>query len=93
MTQRIRGRTRQEIRRQVLERQPLCVLCLEKKPQVIRLAVEVDHVVAIKNGGEDSLDPFVNRQGLCVECHEEKTRKDLGYREVTKFGPDGWPVA
>jgi 5-methylcytosine-specific restriction protein A len=72
-----------------LRANPLCVMCLPKG--IVRTATEVDHIVPICKGGADTLDPFENRQGLCSECHEDKTRIDLGQQQKTRIGPDGWP--
>ena len=72
---RIRGRKRQEIRTAHFRERPLCVAC--EKLGIVSLAVELDHVVALVNGGVESHDPFVNRQGLCVDHHRIKSREDL----------------
>ena len=84
---RIRGRRLQVIRKHVLTASPLCVMC--KANGRVTLATEVDHIVALVNGGEDNHE---NRQALCSECHAEKTRRDLGQRERPQIGLDGWPV-
>ncbi|WP_062228787.1 HNH endonuclease [Aureimonas frigidaquae] len=49
-----------------------------------------DHNVALANGGTDDDS---NVQCLCNECHDVKTRADLGYcdRRPT-IGVDGWPI-
>ena len=83
-TQRIRGRRLQHIRKQYFSQDPLCVLCKAKGR--IRLATALDHIQALTNGGTDTPD---NRQGLCSECHEDKTRQDLGQRERVKFDDQG----
>ena len=88
MTKRITGRQLQRIRKQVFGEQPICVACKAKGK--VTPAVEVDHIVALVNGGEDNHE---NRQALCSECHAEKTRRDLGQRERPPIGLDGWPVA
>lgn len=75
MTDRLRGRALQERRARVLSARPLCVDC-EARGRV-RPATEVDHVVALVNGGTDTED---NLQGLCAECHAAKTARDLGHR-------------
>lgn len=85
---RIRGRKLQAIRANHFASNPLCVHC-EAKGR-IRLATELDHTVALANGGKD--EPG-NRQGLCAECHEAKTRLDLGYRIREAIGPDGEPIS
>ena len=87
MTKRITGRRLQRIRKQVLGEQPLCVACKAKGR--VTVATQVDHIVALVNGGEDDHD---NRQALCEECHKAKTRRDLGQRERPRIGLDGWPV-
>jgi 5-methylcytosine-specific restriction protein A len=90
VTDRIRGRRLQAIRAAHFARFPLCVHC-EAKGRT-RLATELDHIKAVINGGEDSRDPFVNRQGLCDECHDTKTIADLGLRPKQAFGADGEPL-
>lgn len=75
---RIGGRKRMSIRAAHFRANPLCVMCLSKTPPRITLAEELDHIIAITNGGVDSLDPFENRQGLCIDCHRAKTLVDLG---------------
>lgn len=71
---RIRGSQLQRIRREHFQRHPLCVHCDRKG--IVRAATELDHVIALENGGIDSPDPFVNRQGLCADCHAKKTERD-----------------
>lgn len=88
MIKRITGRRLQRIRKQVFGEQPICVACKAKGR--VTVATQVDHIVALVNGGEDDHD---NRQALCEECHEAKTRRDLGQRERPRIGLDGWPVA
>ena len=70
---RIRGRELQRIRAEHFRAHPLCVHCLAKTPPRISVATDLDHTVALENGGTDTPD---NRQGLCAECHETKTIKD-----------------
>ena len=71
---RIRGSQLQRMRREHFQRFPLCVHC--DRRGIVRAAVHLDHVVALENGGVESPDPFVNRQGLCIECHDAKTLRD-----------------
>lgn len=84
---RIRGRKLQEIRRRHFENYPLCVMC--EKEGRITLATELDHIIALCNGGtnDDS-----NYQGLCESCHKEKTLKDLNYKSKQVIGLDGYPI-
>jgi 5-methylcytosine-specific restriction endonuclease McrA len=83
------GSKLQQIRREHFSRHPLCVLCLKKTPPVIREAVVLDHIIALVNGGTDT---HGNRQGLCGECHDDKTRQDLKQRVKPRIGVDGWPI-
>lgn len=73
--ERIRGRKLQHIRREHFRLHPLCVRCEEL--DIVRLATELDHLVALTNGGEDVPS---NRQGLCDEHHAIKTAADLGHK-------------
>lgn len=80
---RIRGRALQQIRQKHFRREPLCVMCKDKG--LVTLATELDHIVALVNGGTDTPD---NRQGLCKPCHEIKTLADLRLRPgMTVYGP------
>ena len=68
-----RGATNQRTRARHLGLSPLCVRCeLEGR---VSLATELDHIVALANGGTN--DP-ANRQGLCGEHHRIKTAEDMG---------------
>lgn len=86
---RIRGRRLQRIRDRHLARNPFCVMCLAMNPPRYVKAIEVDHIVALVNGGEDIES---NRQGLCDEHHKYKTRKDLGHKASSACGEDGYPI-
>ncbi len=82
-TQRIRGRALQALRHRLLGDSPMCAMCRTA------VATELDHVVALTNGGSNDED---NLQGLCASCHELKTLADLGQRPRVTTGLDGWPV-
>ena len=84
MTKRITGRRLQRIRKQVFGEQPICVACKAKGR--VTVATQVDHIVALVNGGEDDHD---NRQALCTPCHQVKTAQDCGYKERAKFDAQG----
>ncbi len=89
-TLRIRGRRLQRIRDQHFAKRPLCVRCMAKSPPRVTVATQLDHVVALVNGGQDVES---NRQGLCDDCHDEKTREDLGHAaRRPEVGVDGWPI-
>lgn len=68
---RIRGRALQTIRARHFAENPLCVACLAQG--LVTVAVELDHVVPLHQGGVESRDPFVNRAGLCAQCHLAKS--------------------
>lgn len=87
MTERIRGRKLQAIRARWFSRWPLCVHC--ERAGRTRLATQLDHILALDNGGADT---DANRQGLCDECHDAKTALDMGYRPRVAVGLDGWPL-
>lgn len=54
------------------------------------LADEVDHIVALSEGGTDDES---NLEAICNPCHKDKTQRESGsYRERQAIGPDGWPV-
>lgn len=84
---RITGRRLQTIRKRHFQLEPLCVVC--KAKGIVTIATELDHVVALVNGGEDVPE---NRQGLCKVHHDEKTRADMGWKPKPQIGLDGWPV-
>lgn len=73
-TDRIRGRKLLRIRERVLSANPLCAHCLAKG--IYRAATEVDHIVALENGGKEDEHDDSNRQALCKDCHKEKTAAD-----------------
>lgn len=56
------------LRKAVLRAEPLCRACK------VELAVEVDHIVPVAEGGAE-LDRD-NVQPLCADCHERKTRAE-----------------
>lgn len=86
-TPRTRGRTWQRIRLQVLADEPLCRAC--QSQDRVTAAAEVDHIKPLHLGGTDERS---NLQPLCAECHEQKTRAELGYEEREVVGLDGWPA-
>ena len=79
----------QKLRRLKLDLDPLCAHCAIQKRT--RAAEEVDHILAIGNGGE----PFEydNLQSLCTSCHSRKTAGEHGKSGVVSAcGADGWPT-
>lgn len=89
---RLRGRKLQEIRARFFAASPLCERC--KANGRLRLATQLDHRVALANGGPDFHQPggHENKQGLCDPCHAEKTAEDLGYSKPQRIGLDGFPI-
>ena len=84
---RLRGRAAQERRRRLLERNPLCVRCLEKG--VTRPVDQFDHIVPLGKKGPDTEE---NMEGLCLEHHKEKTLRDRGIKPRPRIGADGWTI-
>lgn len=84
---RVRGRALQTRRQRVWAKDPCCAEC--RKLTEYPSGFELDHIVAIDNGGPDTYD---NLQVLCHVCHERKTASDLGRRYRRAVGEDGWPV-
>lgn len=76
---RIRGTTLQNMRSTYFARFPLCAHCLAMNPPRTTVATQLDHVVPLHKGGIDSPDPFVNRQGLCDDCHLMKSKQERGH--------------
>ena len=83
---RTRGRQLQRIRAEHAKLHPLCVGCLRKG--TVREWTQLDHITPLCRGGKDAPS---NRQGLCDECHDAKTRTDMGYRQPQRFEASGRP--
>jgi 5-methylcytosine-specific restriction protein A len=67
-----RGRAGQRDRRQVLDEEPFCRICL--KADRSTLSVVVDHIKRLADGGSDERS---NKQALCKPCHDAKTASEL----------------
>jgi 5-methylcytosine-specific restriction protein A len=61
----------QRLRRQLFERQPLCVLC-EAQGRVSIAAIR-DHVTPLSEGGTDT---EANTQAVCRSCSDAKTQQE-----------------
>lgn len=91
---RIRGRALQTRRLKVWTKDPRCAHC-RKLCEFNALAgrgFELDHKVALTNGGKDVEE---NCQVLCCgigSCHEVKTARDLGHAVTVPVSEDGWPL-
>jgi 5-methylcytosine-specific restriction enzyme A len=89
---RITGRRNQARRRFFFATSPLCAGCLKKTPQVVRIATELDHIKPLSQGGDED-DPD-NWQGLCHDCHAEKSALEAGKTPPSTrgFDADGNPT-
>lgn len=67
-----RGRAGQRERRQVLDEEPFCRICLKEGRST--LSVVVDHIKRLADGGSDERS---NKQALCKPCHDAKTASEL----------------
>ena len=61
----------QRLRKHKLRENPLCELCLDSGR--VEAATVVDHLVAIKQGG-DPFPPTCALLSVCVRCHNTKTK-------------------
>lgn len=87
-TVRTRGRAWMRIRARALRTNPLCTICAAAGRVVG--ATEVDHRIPLHQGGTDD---DANLQGLCHDCHADKTARDGGKaRRRAGSGPDGWRI-
>jgi 5-methylcytosine-specific restriction protein A len=78
-----------KLRAAKLRADPMCEYC---PPQSQALATEVDHRVAINNGGNPW--DWGNLASSCHECHSSKTAADKTGRPWVRkgCGPDGMPL-
>lgn len=77
-----------KLRKAVLRRDKyLCQPC--DKAGRVRQASEVDHIIALDNGGTDNLD---NLQAICPACHKMKTNADLGHGMSSACDRSGRPL-
>lgn len=90
MVDRKRGRWLQEFRRRHFLHQPCCMRC--ESMGRVTVGTQIDHIVALANGGKDFDEDPDNAQTLCVPCHEIKTAEDLGYTQRTEGDVNGLPV-
>lgn len=86
---RIGGARRMRRNARFLRKHPLCKRCDAKKPKRYTPAVEVDHIIPLTKGGTEDES---NLQGLCKDCHEEKTNEDFNRKSWPSVGADGWPA-
>lgn len=68
---RITGRRLQADRERLFSADPLCANC--KKHGRVTAATQRDHIVPLAEGGQDVDE---NVQGLCDDCHKEKSLQE-----------------
>lgn len=62
----------------------MCMVCQRRPTE------QVDHIIPVTKGGTDERS---NLQGICLVCHEEKTRKDLGIKKKpVRISVKGYPI-
>lgn len=66
---------------------PLCVAC--EADGRVRLATQRDHIVPLAEGG---LDALANTQGLCIECHDQKSKQESARGVARAWGGGGSKV-
>ena len=87
--ERQRGRKAVESRARIMRRD--CGLFQQcKRNNSLTMATQVDHIVAITNGGDDS---EANKEALCDECHRIKTIEDLGFKVPESCDTTGHPTS
>ncbi|GAA3708435.1 hypothetical protein GCM10022268_17200 [Sphingomonas cynarae] len=74
-----RGRAGQRDRRQVLEEEPFCRICVDRGREVG--SDVVDHIVRLADGGSDARS---NKQALCNPCHDAKSLAELAADRVAR---------
>ena len=70
-TKRVTGRKLQAMRERLFNSNPLCAEC-ERQGRTT-LATQRDHIKPLAEGGADNDD---NVQGLCVACHDIKSKAE-----------------
>jgi len=68
------------LRNYKIQMNPLCEHCL--KSDILTPAREIDHIVAIKDGGEKLA--YNNLSSLCRSCHAKKSVMEREARKHTK---------
>jgi 5-methylcytosine-specific restriction enzyme A len=84
------GAAWRKLRQAILLRDGYICRCPEcARTGAVRLATEVDHIVAKADGGTD--DPS-NLRSVNGECHKAITQHARGATVRKQVGVDGWPV-
>lgn len=85
------GRRWQRARLWYLQRNPLCVMCMDKTPSEIAAAHVVDHIVRHMGNVRLFWDSN-NWQGLCYTCHNSTKQKQEKADERVGCDADGFPL-
>lgn len=85
-TERGYGALHRRLRKELLEREPLCREC--RKHGRITAATIADHIVPLSKGGKTEAS---NYQALCRDCSDKKTLTDAGKRHRPRISVSGWP--
>lgn len=72
--ERIRGTTRKNRNARIFRREPLCRPC--RAAGRVTVATQVDHIVALANGGTEHDS---NLQPICEDCNELKGIRERGH--------------
>lgn len=70
-TKRVTGRKLQAMRERLFKADPLCAEC--RRNDRVTLATQRDHIKPLAEGGTDDDD---NVQGLCMDCHDAKSKAE-----------------
>lgn len=66
----------------------LCQPC--KREGRLTLAQQVDHIIPVSKGGSNDAG---NLQSICIACHNDKTRADLGQKASGACDTNGMPLS
>lgn len=72
----------ERVQKRVLDRDNfVCVLCKQRDPDLVTIAVLVDHIIPIDRSnplGDPNRLKLSNLQSLCDSCHKAKTAREQG---------------
>jgi 5-methylcytosine-specific restriction protein A len=81
-TQRGYGSDWERVQKRAMDRDNyICVLCKQRNPELVTIAVLVDHIIPVDKANPladpNRLD-MKNLQSLCESCHQRKTAREQG---------------
>lgn len=56
------------------------------------MATQLDHIVPLEQGGKDFDQDPDNAQGLCDQCHVDKSNEDQGHKVRSPSDELGMPI-